>query len=136
MSQPTLQAGLLGEPQVRFALATGVQFVVIAVIVATRFVGVPGVGLELLTTVVLAIPLPARYGCALGVIGWALTTSFAVNSLGVLTFTPADMVRLTIFIAASLIAATTRATAATGTNPSHPSTTHAPGPATRRSNRE
>ena len=37
--------------------------------------------------------------CGLGVAGWAFATGFAVNTLGVLTLAPLDLLRLAVFVA-------------------------------------
>jgi hypothetical protein len=48
------------------------------------------------------------YGVALGVVGWACFTGFAVNDLGILTFNEADLLRLLALAAVGLLASTLR----------------------------
>src|SRR5690349_21450275 len=82
---------------VRFGLGSGVLFLLTGVSVAARLPGPYGVGLLLVATGLLAAPLDLPHALGLGVAGWAFATGFAVNTLGVLTFAPSDMLRLASF---------------------------------------
>jgi hypothetical protein len=83
---------------VRFGIGTGVLFLLVGVIVAGRMPGAYGVGLLLVATAVLAAALDRPHALGLGLAGWAFATGFAVHTLGVLTFAPADQMRLGVFV--------------------------------------
>jgi hypothetical protein len=86
------------EVGVRFGIGGGALFVLTGVVVAGRLPGEYGVGLLLVATAVLAAPLDGPHALVLGVAGWAFATGFAVNTLGVLTVAPPDLLRLAVFV--------------------------------------
>ena len=68
--------------------------------------------LLLVATVLLASA--ARTGHArslLGLAGWAFATGFAVNTLGVLTLAPSDLLRLAVFVAGGRVRRSARTSA-------------------------
>jgi hypothetical protein len=95
---------LTDESGVRFAVGGGVLFLVTDVVVVGRLPTMYGVTLLLVATGVLAAALDGPHALLLGLAGWAFATGFAVNSLGALTLTPSDLLRLTVFL---VVAATT-----------------------------
>ena len=86
---------------VRFGLGSGVLFVLSGVIVAGRLPAAYGVGLLLLATLLLCARLDVPHALGLGVAAWAFATGFAVNTLGVLTTAPPDLLRLGVFVLAA-----------------------------------
>lgn len=86
---------------VRFGLAAGALFVLTDVVVVGRLPGEYGVALLLVATTVLATGVDRPHAVLLGLVGWAFATGFAVHTLGVLTVTPADLLRLVAFILAA-----------------------------------
>ena len=89
----------------RFGLGGGLLFIATGAIVA---VGVPpdvGVALLVVVAALVALALDVRHALALGVAGWAFATGFAVNSLGTLTLTSADLLRLAVFLVFVVLAA-------------------------------
>jgi hypothetical protein len=92
------QAVMTDQVGVRFGLGNGVLFLLTGVTVAGRVPGPYGVGLLLVATAVLAVVLDLPHALGLGVAGWAFATGFAVHTLGVLTFTPPDLLRLVVFV--------------------------------------
>jgi hypothetical protein len=89
------------EVGVRFGIGAGVLFVLTDVEVVGRLPGEYGVALLLVATTVLAAVLDGPHALLLGLAGWAFATGFAVNTLGVLAFAPADLLRLAVFVAAA-----------------------------------
>jgi hypothetical protein len=83
---------------VRFGIGNGVLFVLAGAVVAGGWTGPSGVALLLVATAVLAAALDQPHALGLGLAGWAFATGFAVHSLGVLTFAPWDLLRLTVFV--------------------------------------
>ena len=90
------------EVGVRFGMGGGVLFLLSDVIVVGRLPSVYGVALLLVATAVLAAALDGPYALLLGVAGWAFATGFAINSLGVLTLAPSDLLRLAVFAVAAV----------------------------------
>jgi hypothetical protein len=93
------------EVGVRFGIEGGALFVLTGAVVAGRLPAEYGAAVLFAATLVLAATLDRRHAVALGVAGWAFTTGFAVNSLGVLTVAPLDLLRLTVFVIAAAGAA-------------------------------
>lgn len=91
------------EVGVRFGLGGGVLVVLSAVVVAGRLPSEYGVGLLLVGTLLLSVWLDRPHALGLGVAGWAFATGFAVNTLGVLTTTPPDLLRLLAFVVAAVL---------------------------------
>jgi hypothetical protein len=89
------------EVGVRFAIGAAVLLVLTAVEVAGRLHGEYGVASLLVATVLLAVGLDTPHALLLGVAGWAFATGFAVNTLGVLTLSPPDLLRLAVFVPAA-----------------------------------
>jgi hypothetical protein len=87
---------------VRFGIGSGVLFVLTDVVIVGQLPGVYGVALLLVATAVLAATLDGPYAFLLGLAGWAFATGFVVNTLGVLTFAPSDLLRLAVFVAAAV----------------------------------
>ena len=54
-------------------------------------------------TAVFASAVGRRGAVLLGVTGWALCTGFGVNDLGQLTLAPADLLRLSAYVACALV---------------------------------
>jgi hypothetical protein len=93
---------------VRFGIAEGLLFVLTGLVVAGGLPGVYGVTMLLVATIVLAPALDGRHALLLGLSGWAFATGFAVNTLGVLTTRPADLLRLLVFVLAAAAVAAAR----------------------------
>lgn len=89
------------EVGVRFGIGSGVLFVLADVVMVGRLSGMCGVALLLVATAVLAAALYGPYALLLGLAGWAFATGFAVNTLGVLTLAPSDLLRLVVFVVAA-----------------------------------
>ena len=105
---------------VRFGIAAGLLFALTGLVVAGGLPGAYGVALLLVATTVLAAALDAPHALALGLSGfgvlaegavadlglsgWAFATGFAVNTLGVLTVRPLDLLRLAAFVVAAAAA--------------------------------
>lgn len=100
MAQPLM----IDEVGVRFGIAAGALFVLTGVVVAGPLSGGYGVALLLVATWVLAATLDRLHALLLGLAGWAFATGFAVNTLGVLTVSPFDLLRLVVFVAAAATA--------------------------------
>lgn len=90
------QRALLEEDGVRFGAANGVLFVLTAA--AAHVPASYGVGLLLAATGFVAVAVDLPYALGLGLAGWAFATGFSVHTLGVLTFDPADVRRLVVFL--------------------------------------
>src|SRR3954452_24786542 len=86
---------------VRFGVGSGVLFGLTGALVAGGLRGATGVALLLLATAGLAAALDAPHAVLLGLAGWAVATGFAVNTLGVLTAAPLDLLRLVGFVVAA-----------------------------------
>jgi hypothetical protein len=91
------------EVGVRFGLGGGVLFLLSGVVVAGRLPSAYGVGLLLVATLLLCAWLDGPHAFGLGVAGWAFATGFAVNTLGVLTMAPFDLLRLVVFVLAATV---------------------------------
>jgi hypothetical protein len=96
---------MVDELGFRFGLGGGVLFLATGAIVAGGVPSVLGVGALLVVTTVAALALDVGYALALGLAGWAFATGFAVNSLGTLTASGADLLRLVLFLGAAVLAA-------------------------------
>lgn len=83
---------------VRWGIAGGTLFVGAAACTAVPLAGWAGVLALLALTAAWCRVLPSPYALALGVAGWAFATGFAVHDGGLLTFAPADLVRLALFV--------------------------------------
>jgi hypothetical protein len=97
------EVALLDVDRVRVGAGGAGLFVVTAALVA---VGMPTFAFAATLAVVTAVfaSAVARPGALLlGVTGWALCTGFGVNDLGQLTFAPADLLRLAVFVACTLV---------------------------------
>ena len=53
-------------------------------------------------TLLLSAWLDRPHALGSGVAGWAFATGFAVNTLGVLTLAPFDLLRMAVFVVAAL----------------------------------
>ena len=93
---------MVDQVGVRLGIGAGVLFVLTDVVVVGRWPGYYGVALLLLATAVLAAALDAPHALLLGLTGWAFATGFAVNTLGVLTLAPWDLLRLAAFVVAAV----------------------------------
>lgn len=91
------------EVGVRFGLGGGALFLLSGAVVVARLPGAYGVALLLVATLVLSTWLDGPHAFGLGVAGWAFATGFAVNTLGVLTTAPLDLLRLLVFILAAVL---------------------------------
>jgi hypothetical protein len=80
-----------------------VLFLLSGVIVAGGLPSEYGVGLLLVATLLLCVWLDGPHAFGLGVAGWAFATGFAVNTLGVLTMAPLDLLRLSGFVLAAAV---------------------------------
>jgi len=89
------------EVGVRFGIATGLLFVITGVVVGCGLPREYGVALLLVATAVLAAVLDGPFALLLALSGWAFATGFAVNTLGLLTLGPHDLLRLTVFVVAA-----------------------------------
>jgi len=86
--------------EVRLGLAAGGLFATTAALVALRVPTAAAVTALLVQTGLSCLVLERRSAALLvGVSGWALSTGFAVNRLGVLTFSAPDLARLAAFAA-------------------------------------
>ncbi|WP_140403871.1 MULTISPECIES: hypothetical protein [unclassified Nocardioides] len=88
---------------VRFGIGGGVLLVLTGVAVGCGLSGAYGVSLLLVATTVLAATVDAPHALLLGLAGWAFATGFTVNTLGVLTFAPFDLLRLVVFVTAAAL---------------------------------
>jgi hypothetical protein len=86
---------------VRFGIGAGVLFSLTGVVVAGQLEGAYGVALLLGATGMLSAWLDGPHAIGLGVAGWAFATGFSVNTLGVLTLAPIDLLRLVVFVLAA-----------------------------------
>ncbi len=95
---------LLAEQHgLRFGFAVA-SLVVTLLLAGLLHAGVPvSEALVLLVVVLSARGLPATYGVAVGLVGWAFLTGFAVHRYGVLTFTDADLLRLGGLVLAAVV---------------------------------
>ena len=89
---------------IRFGIGAGALFALTAVVVAGGLRGQYGVVLLFLATPALAAALDGPHALLLGLTGWGFATGFAVNTLGVLTLAPLDLLRLAIFVGAAVAA--------------------------------
>jgi len=89
---------------VRFGIAAGLLCALTGLLAAGGLPGAYGVALLLVATTLLAAALDAPHALLLGLSGWAFATGFAVNSLGVLTLGPLDLLRLAVFLTAAAAA--------------------------------
>jgi hypothetical protein len=96
---------MVDEVGFRFGLGGGLVFGATGALVAGGAPPGLGVAVLLAVTTVGALVLDLRYALALGALGWAFATGFAVNSLGTLTVTGADLLRLAAFIGCAVLAA-------------------------------
>ncbi|MBU2695404.1 hypothetical protein [Pimelobacter sp. 30-1] len=92
-------ARLSGRAEVRLGLGGACQAVGAAVCVAVPLAGWYGVAALLALTTAWCVVLPRRLALVLALAGWAWATGFAVNTLGELTFAPADLARLAAYLA-------------------------------------
>jgi hypothetical protein len=90
------------EVGVRFGIGAGVLFFLTGVVVAGQLQGAYGVALLLVATLMLSTWLDGPHALGLGISGWAFATGFAVNTLGVLTIAPIDLLRLFVFVLAAV----------------------------------
>jgi hypothetical protein len=97
MAQPVIT----DQVGVRLGIGSGVLFGLTGVVVAGGLHGATGVSLLLLATAGLATVLDGPHALLLGLAGWAFATGFAVNTLGELTATPLDLLRLVGFVVAA-----------------------------------
>ena len=93
---------MVDQVGVRFGIGGGVLFVLADVVAVGRLPGDYGVALLLVATAVLAAALDGPHALLLGLAGWAFATGFAVNTLGVLTLAPWDLLRLAAFVVAAV----------------------------------
>jgi hypothetical protein len=96
---------MVDEVGFRFGLGGGLVFVATGALVAGGAPPDLGVAALLVVSTVAALALDLRYAVALGAVGWAFATGFAVNSLGTLTVSGADLLRLAAFLACAGLAA-------------------------------
>lgn len=96
------QRVMTDEIGVRFGIGGGVLFFLTGVVVAGQLQGAYGVSLLLVATLMLSTWLDRPHAIGLGISGWAFATGFAVNTLGVLTFAPSDLLRLVVFVLAAM----------------------------------
>jgi hypothetical protein len=96
------QHAMTDEIGVRFGVGGAVLFFLSGVVVAGRLPDAYGVALLLTATGMLSVWLDGPHAIGLGVAGWAFATGFAVNTLGVLTLTPLDLLRLFGFVLAAM----------------------------------
>lgn len=95
------QRAVTDQVGVRFGIGTGLLFLTAGIMVGGGLSGSYGVALLLVSTAVLAAPLDRPHALLLGLAGWAFATGFAINSLGVLTLAPRDLLRMAVFVAAT-----------------------------------
>ena len=99
MQQQVLRSAPLVElPGVRFGLAGGSLFLAAAACAALPLSGWYGVVLLLAVATAWCVVLPLGLGLAVAVSAWAFATGFAINDFGLLTFAPADLLRLGIYV--------------------------------------
>lgn len=98
------------EVGVKFGIDAGILFVLSGVVVGAGLSELVGIALLLGATVASATALDPRHAVALAVAGWALATGFAVHELGVLTFSPHDLLRLALFVVLARVVVHRRAT--------------------------
>src|SRR5512133_1744571 len=88
---------------VRFGVGGGVLFLLSGGIVVGRVPGAYGVGLLLVATLLTCAWVDGPHAVGLGLAGWAFATGFSVNTLGVLTMAPLDLLRLVVFVLAAAL---------------------------------
>jgi hypothetical protein len=96
---------MVDEVGFRFGLGGGLLFVTTGAIVAGGALPAVGVGVLLAVTTVTAFAFDLWWALALGVVGWAFATGFAVNNLGALTLSSGGLLLLAAFLAAATLAA-------------------------------
>lgn len=101
MSRPVIT----DQVDVRFSIGAGLLLLLTGFVVALPLAGFDGFTLLLVATALLATALDRRHALMLATAGWAFATGFAVNTLGVLTTRPADLLRLAVFLFAARLAA-------------------------------
>lgn len=104
MRQETLRTATpLGRAEVRFGMAGGSLLVAAAVCTALPLSGWYGVVLLLAITAAWCVVLPLGLAIGVGISAWAFATGFAVNDLGLLTFAPADLLRLGLYAGVAVL---------------------------------
>lgn len=104
MRQQTLHSATpLSRPEVCFGMAGGTLLVAAAVCAALPLSGGYGVVLLLAVATAWCVVLPLGLGVAVGVSAWAFATGFAINDFGVLTFAPADLLRLGLYAGVAVL---------------------------------
>lgn len=86
------------EVGVRLGIATGLQVLLTCLAAPLRLPAPLGVTLLLLATLLLASTLDGVHALVLGAAGWAIATGFLINTLGLLTTGPWDLLRLATFV--------------------------------------
>lgn len=102
---PTIHPTVLDQPGARLGIAGGTLFVGAAACVAVPLPGWSGVVALLVLTTAWCRFLPLAHSLVLAVAGWAFATGFVVNTAGQLTFAPADLARLGLYVATAVLAA-------------------------------
>lgn len=102
---------LLDVDHVRTGIGGGSLLVVTSALVVTR-VPTPAFSAVLVVATMVVASAVGRPGALLlGVTGWALCTGFGVNELGQLTFAPADLLRLAVYVGGAVVLGGTRGSA-------------------------
>ncbi|KRA39207.1 MULTISPECIES: hypothetical protein [unclassified Nocardioides] len=104
MRQQTLHTATpVDRPEVRFGMAGGSLLVGAAMCTALPLSGWYGVVLLLAIAAAWCVVLPLGLAIGVGVSAWAFATGFAVNDFGVLTFAPADLLRLGLYAGVAVL---------------------------------
>ncbi|MFC7504216.1 hypothetical protein [Nocardioides sp. GCM10030258] len=104
MQQQTLRTATpLGRPEVRFGMAGGSLFATTGLCVALSLHGWYGVVVLLAVATAWCVVLPLGFAVGVGVSAWAFATGFAINDFGLLTFLPADLLRLALYAGVAVL---------------------------------
>lgn len=111
LTRPVAQPVMTDQVGVRLGLATGLQICLTCTAAALRLPGSMAVAVLLVATLLLASTLDGLHALVLGAAGWAFATGFMINTLGLLTTGPWDLVRLVTFVAGAFVGSRPRTSA-------------------------
>jgi hypothetical protein len=100
-----IRSHLTDEPGVRFGIANGLLVAALLVAASARLDDTETEYVAVLAAGFVSVGLSVALTAWIGVIAWALFTGFVENGYGQLTFQGADLRRLVVFAAATLVLA-------------------------------